>query len=113
MAEGKRLAGLRHTEEESSTSDTRDFVIFKCSHQRRRRRGLVIRGRAGEEDRKPRALARYLEGQLISDGVSPSESFWRNHSCLGFPVLSCTKNKTLGKSSSNGTTDKNEASLKL
>lgn len=43
-----------------------------------------------------RELGRYLEGQLISEGVSPSESFWRNHSCLGFPVLLCTKNKTSG-----------------
>lgn len=38
-------------------------------------------------------LGRYLDGQLISEGVSPSESFWRNHSCLGFPVLFCTKKK--------------------
>ena len=38
-----------------------------------------------------RQLGRYLDGQLISEGVSPSESFWRNHSCLGFPVLFCTK----------------------
>ena len=40
-------------------------------------------------------LGRYLEGQLIREGVSPSESFWRNHSYVGFPGLLCTKNKTL------------------
>lgn len=47
------------------------------------------RSRNQEEQRE-----RYLEGQLIREGVSPSESFWRNHSCLSFPVLPCTKNKT-------------------
>lgn len=38
----------------------------------------------------------YLEGQLISEGVSPSASFCRNHSWVAFPVLPCTRNKTLG-----------------
>lgn len=43
----------------------------------------------------------YLEGQLMSEDVSPSASFWRSHSCLGLPGLPGTKAKKKHKTTQN------------